>query len=85
MYIIICGLSDIVEEELNTLYNTTRENGYVDESINKYMILKVRIREIQTENKKSIFICLQFRGGAIKEMLNISYLISIQLSIFDRQ
>ena len=49
----ICSV-DIVQDELSTLHNTLRENGYPGKVIIKYMTRKVRIGGMKTVNKQSL-------------------------------
>ncbi|CAH8629860.1 unnamed protein product [Schistosoma rodhaini] len=75
----ICS-ADVVDNELNTLHNALRENGYPRKFIIKYMIFKVKIGEFQTVKKKSLFMRLQFRGDAAGEILAQRLRRSIQKS-----
>ncbi len=68
----ICS-ADVVDNELNTLHNALRENGYPRKFIIKYMIFKVKIGEFQTVKKKSLFMRLQFRGMPLAKYLLRDY------------
>nr|VZI40772.1 unnamed protein product [Spirometra erinaceieuropaei] len=64
----ICS-PEAIEEELQQLRNTLRENGYPDRFILRNIGERVEKPTVETAGKKDVFIRLPFRGDAESELV----------------
>nr|VZI45021.1 unnamed protein product [Spirometra erinaceieuropaei] len=64
----ICS-PEAIEEELQQLRNTLRENGYPDRFILRNIGERVEKPTVETAEKKDVFIRLPFRGDAESELV----------------
>lgn len=64
----VCS-TETIEEKLQGLSDTLSENRYNRKFISKFMATIVRMREVQTINKKSLFMSQQFRGNTDNKLL----------------